>query len=256
MIHKHFTLLVLVAIISAFSSGCKKDVIETTTVASSRGLVLRKSPDAAAEKILVIPHKASVGILTYSNTMAVIDGKTAPWVEVRYGEKEGWVFSAYLANYVSQGYGDISKIGSFSDSPFKKRIFPATIGSNIKASIVKNFPVKTDVQSIEKENRHDPTIKDMHHTITSSGMTVTIYEAVKLKKEILEAIVITENVLPLKYNISIGMAAADVENIFGPPSEKKENEITYFTSDAIPVTVIFSFGNDKLKKIILAYPVE
>ena len=234
----------------------QKKVIETTTVKSPRGLVLRKGPDVSAKKITVIPDKAAVDILTYSNAISVIDGKTAPWVEIRYKEKEGWVFSAYLANYVSQGYGDMSKLGTFSESPFQKILYKATIGTDVKESILKNLPEKGDVKSVDMENRHDQAITDRHHTITAPGLTITIYEAVKLKKQLIEGVVITGNQVPLKHGVTIGMKPKDVEKIFGPPAEKKNNEYIYSSSDAVPVTVIFSFNKDKLKKILIAYRID
>lgn len=256
MIRKSLYCAIIIAITAIVFQGCKKEAIETTTVKSPRGLVLRKGPDISAEKIMLLPDRAPVAILTYSNSISVIDGKTAPWVEIRYKDKEGWVFSAYLANYVSQGYDDMSKLGTFAESPFIKSLYPATIGSGLKDSIMKNLPEKGEVKSIDKENRHDPAITDRHHTITAPGLTVTVYEAVKLKKELIEGLVITGNQIPMKHGVSIGMSTSELEKIFGPPAEKKNGEYTYSSSDAVPVTVIFYFSSDKLEKILLAYRVD
>jgi|GEM_PF-3285412 len=256
MIQKSIPILISAILILTFFQGCKKKTIETTTVASTNGLVLRDGPKVSSKKILVIPDKSSIDILSYSDNTSVIGGKTAPWAEVRYNGKEGWVFSGYLANFTSQEFEDMSKLGSFARSPFTRKIYEQTIGTEIKESIIKNIPGKKEVKSIDKENRHDPEITDRHHTITSENLTFTIYEAVKLKKEILEALVITGNTVPLKHNITIGMTSKELEGVFGKPLEKKADEFIYATSDAVNVTVIFSFKNDKLKKILVAYPVD
>ncbi len=256
MIRKSIPILLSALVLLTFFQGCKKKTIETTTVKSASGLVLRDGPKVSSKKILVIPNNSSIDILSYSDNISVIGGKTAPWAEVRYNGKEGWVFSGYLANFTPQEFDDMSKLGSFARSPFIKKIFGQTIGTGIKESILNNIPGKGEVKSIDRENRHDPNITDRHHTITSSGLTFTIYEAVNLKKEIIESISITGNAIPLKYSIKIGATSKEIEEVFGKPSEKKNNEYIYATSDAINVTVIFSFKKDKLKKILIAYPVD
>lgn len=245
------------ALIFSFSfHACKKEVKETTTVTARNGLVLRSGPGIDAKKITVIPFKAKVGILKYSNKISVIGGKTAPWVRVRYGKNEGWVFSAWLANYAPQEQDDMSRLGIFATAPFAKKYYRQTTASDVKESLEKNIPAKAKIKTEEIKNIHDPSITDKKYTLTYPGVTFTIYHAVKLDKQIMQGIIITGNDLPLKYGIKTGMSKKTLIKKLGEPAQKQKETLIYNTADALPVQIYFTFKKDSLKKILIAYPVE
>lgn len=236
--------------------GCKNEVKETTTVTAKNGLTLRSGPDINAKKITVIPWKEKVGILSYSKKISVITRKTAPWVKVRYKKKEGWVFGAFLANYVPQELDDRSRLGKFALSPFRKDLYDNPIGPTVKEAILKNMPGTPKIETKEEKNIHDDSVTDKKYTLTYPGTTFSIYHATKLKKQIMQGIVITAGSAPLKYGIKTGMAPPEITRLLGPPAEQKKNSLYFKTSDALPVEVIFNFKGDRLREIILAYPVE
>lgn len=147
-------------------------------------------------------------------------------------------------------------MGKFVSSPFKKDIYPHAIGPDVKKSILKNISGTPEIKTVEEKNIHDPSIVDKTYTMVYPGITFTIYHATKLKKQIIQGIVITDGTEPLKYGIKSGMTPAEITSILGPPTENKNNNFYYRTRDALPAEAIFSFEKNHLKKIILAYPVE
>jgi uncharacterized protein YraI len=71
-------------------------VIQKGLITAPSGLTLRKAPTPRSEKITVIPQNEEVGILEYMDDSKEIDGMYGVWCRVRYGKKEGFLFSPYI----------------------------------------------------------------------------------------------------------------------------------------------------------------
>jgi hypothetical protein len=65
---------------------------------AKNGLTLRIGPAKESKKIASIPYSSKVKIISRGGPAAKIDGITAGWFNVRYGEHSGWVFSGYLSD--------------------------------------------------------------------------------------------------------------------------------------------------------------
>ncbi len=71
-------------------------VVERALVNVSNGLMLRKLPTTNAESIVIIPQGEEVGVLQYLKTTEVVEQYWGNWCKVRYGKKEGYLFSGFL----------------------------------------------------------------------------------------------------------------------------------------------------------------
>lgn len=69
------------------------------TVVANSGLSMRNEPDINANRTAIIPFGEQIELLTdepYKQETEKINGRTGFWADVRYKDKEGYVFSAYL----------------------------------------------------------------------------------------------------------------------------------------------------------------
>ncbi|GAB4410107.1 MAG: hypothetical protein OHK0053_36910 [Microscillaceae bacterium] len=72
------------------------DVIQKGLITAKSGLTLRKAPSIKSEKITVIPSNEEVGVLEFMEDPKEIDGIEGVWCRVRYGRKEGFLFSPFI----------------------------------------------------------------------------------------------------------------------------------------------------------------
>lgn len=72
------------------------DVLQKGLVTAKSGLTLRNSGSATGKPVTVAPKNAEVGITEFGENTDVVNGLEGVWCKVRYGSKEGYVFSAYL----------------------------------------------------------------------------------------------------------------------------------------------------------------
>lgn len=81
---------------------------ERLFVVSSDGLILREKPSKDSKKILLIPFGAETELMENSDEPDYIDGFFANWKKIKYNDKEGYVFSAYLAKDLNE-YRNLQK---------------------------------------------------------------------------------------------------------------------------------------------------
>lgn len=72
------------------------DVLQKGLITAPSGLTLRKSPSQKGASITVIPQNQEVGVLEFLEESMDIDGMQGVWCKVRYGRKEGYLFSAFI----------------------------------------------------------------------------------------------------------------------------------------------------------------
>lgn len=72
------------------------NVIQKGLITANSGLTLRKTPSTNAQSITVIPKNREVGVLEFMESAEEIDGIDGVWCKVRYGKKEGYLFSPYI----------------------------------------------------------------------------------------------------------------------------------------------------------------
>jgi len=72
------------------------DVLQKGLVTAESGLTLRKEASAKAASVTVIPKNQEVGVLEFTEISEEIKGMHGVWCKVRYGKKEGYLFSAYI----------------------------------------------------------------------------------------------------------------------------------------------------------------
>ncbi len=98
-------LLLLVSLTSLLSCGDgstdsangTSDTSDTMYVTASSGLRMRAEPTTSGGKLAVIPQHAAVSVLERSEQTLTVDNIEAPWLRVRYGVIEGWVFGGFLS---------------------------------------------------------------------------------------------------------------------------------------------------------------
>lgn len=94
----------------------KTSLGEAATVNTPSGLTMRAEPKTDGEQVTLVPNKEAVTILDKNGPGATIGGKSGSWYKVKYKDKEGYVFSAFL----SMGAADSSKSNDETD---KKEAF-------------------------------------------------------------------------------------------------------------------------------------
>jgi hypothetical protein len=78
----------------ADSSG--SDTLQEAKVSADKGLTMREEAGVSAKAIVVIPNGSTVKILKKGDTEEKIGEKTAPWYQVDWNGKKGWVFGGFL----------------------------------------------------------------------------------------------------------------------------------------------------------------
>jgi uncharacterized protein YgiM (DUF1202 family) len=94
------------------------DVLQKGLVVANSGLTLRKEPNAKSASVIVAPKNAEVGITEFGADAETINGLDGVWYKVRYGKKEGYVFSAYLC--ISMATVNAKSGLTLRDQPDKK----------------------------------------------------------------------------------------------------------------------------------------
>ncbi len=73
-----------------------KGVVQKGLITAKSGLTLREKPNASGKSIQVVPQNAEVGILEFTDEVVQIGDVHGSWCKVRYGKKEGYLFSGYI----------------------------------------------------------------------------------------------------------------------------------------------------------------
>lgn len=90
------SLIVPVLLTLIFIVGCEP-VARPKEYVSATELRLRAEASQKGSTLEVLKFGAEVEVLSVSAENETINGITAPWKQVRYGDKEGWVFGGYLS---------------------------------------------------------------------------------------------------------------------------------------------------------------
>jgi hypothetical protein len=79
-------------------------------VIAKSGLHLREKPDQKSKSILLLPMNSEVELLDNSKQMETIANQTGEWLKVKFKDKEGFAFSAFLQTIqVGKNAEDISE---------------------------------------------------------------------------------------------------------------------------------------------------
>lgn len=68
-------------------------------VASKSGLNLRANPDKASKVITLIPFGEKIDVIKDQGKEIFMDGRYGKWMNVKYADKTGWVFSGFLCSF-------------------------------------------------------------------------------------------------------------------------------------------------------------
>jgi len=75
-----------------------KETFQKKTVSTKSGLNVRKTADAAGQKIGLIPFGETVEVTEMNSAEVTVAGKTGHWVKVKWKNLNGWGFDAFLGN--------------------------------------------------------------------------------------------------------------------------------------------------------------
>lgn len=78
----------------------------SASVNAPSGLTLREAPKTSGRQIALIPNNEKVSILDKNGTSEKVGGKEGRWYKVKYKDKEGYAFSAFLNEGESGESGD------------------------------------------------------------------------------------------------------------------------------------------------------
>jgi hypothetical protein len=96
-------LLLVGWLLSCQKAGEPPEKQEVRWVKARSGLILRQAPGRLSPPIGTIPQFDRVTVLGDSALPDSIDGKADNWVKVRWGDKTGFVFAAYLTSEDPKG---------------------------------------------------------------------------------------------------------------------------------------------------------
>ena len=107
------TILFLLLILLNFNN-CKKLTEYTGNtklkVIAKSGLHLREKPDQKSKSIILLPMNSELELLDNSKQMETISNQTGEWLKVKFKDKEGFAFSAFLQTIqVGKNAEDISE---------------------------------------------------------------------------------------------------------------------------------------------------
>lgn len=115
-------------------------VVQRALVNVSNGLMLRKLPTTNAESLVIIPQGEEVGVLQYLKTTEIVEERWGNWCRVRYGQKEGYLFSGFLTFTKAQVTNEEgAKLRQKASIESKMELW---IPANSKVFLLSNAPVK------------------------------------------------------------------------------------------------------------------
>lgn len=71
-------------------------------VAAVSGLRLRKTPGVKGEPIDLLPYKTTGRVIAADPHPETIEGRTGVWLEIKYKERQGWIFSGFTMTNPSE----------------------------------------------------------------------------------------------------------------------------------------------------------
>lgn len=89
--------LILLFLINLIASA--KDSKPQYFVDTKGGLHLREAPSEKSKSILLIPDKSEIKILKEVGDTVKLNEKSGRWMEIQFGNKNGFVFGAYIRMY-------------------------------------------------------------------------------------------------------------------------------------------------------------
>jgi uncharacterized protein YraI/Cu/Ag efflux protein CusF len=95
-------------------------------VAAKSGINLRSGPDKSSKVIVTIPFGSKITIEKSDGNEIFLDGRYGKWINVKYGNNTGWVFSGFLCDFkpetvikhVADYYREVYRTGK--DNPYSK----------------------------------------------------------------------------------------------------------------------------------------
>ena len=104
------SVIVLAGLISFFllkdfsqesKESIEEEILESTEkyIAAKSGLNMRSNPSKSASVVSLIPFGAKVKIEKSEGDEIFLDGRYGKWVNVKYGNKTGWLFSGFLCDF-------------------------------------------------------------------------------------------------------------------------------------------------------------
>lgn len=113
---------IIFLLISLYSFGQRYEVGEEMYVIADGGLNLRKKPSFDEEIITLLNRGSKVKIdqILKSEEIELPNGYRGKWVKILYGNKEGFVFDAYLSRLIPIDFLDIDKNGCWKNDILKE----------------------------------------------------------------------------------------------------------------------------------------
>lgn len=225
----------------------KNPTVTEYKVSSFNGLVLRSEPSVNAKKITLIDYAEPVKVSGYSDTEITVDGITAKWAHVTYGDKTGWAFSGYLKEELPF---DSAKLTAFCDNPFPGKTMHFNTAEKTQDSIVAALGNPEKIEDAKTANRHMKDVVDTIRTITYPGVIFTLYIKSTDGMELSVGFRITGNSLTPDHDITIGGPFKKAFDAFGYPVSVKDGIFIYNLDESSPDTLEFAVDrNMNIKNI-------
>jgi hypothetical protein len=111
------TLLCLLFLGPKLMSETKK--VKKYYVLAQSGLSVREEPALKSKKLGILKYNSNVEIVRETKKKNTFDGITDNWVEIKYNDKKGYIFSGFLCRVKGPKY-NIRSLKKYVDSNYKK----------------------------------------------------------------------------------------------------------------------------------------
>jgi hypothetical protein len=94
-----FVLAGLISFLVLSANSVTGAEVEVKYVAAKSGLNMRSKPDKSSSVVTLIPFGAKVTIEKSDGNTIFLDGRYGKWVNVKHGNKTGWLFGGFLCDF-------------------------------------------------------------------------------------------------------------------------------------------------------------
>ena len=91
--------IIMLLILSNSAINAETVASKDKYVSATTGLNLRLGPDKSSKLISVIPFGTKVTVEKSEDKEIFLDGRYGKWMNIKYGNKTGWVFGGFLCDF-------------------------------------------------------------------------------------------------------------------------------------------------------------
>ena len=117
---KHLLVILLCSIFTIVNCA-ESQTSNTKYISTKTGLRLRSNPDTSSQVLTTLKYGEAVSIQKENANIIFMDGRYGKWVNIKAGNKTGWVFSGFLCDFSPDTI--INQVADFYRNQYSKFSF-------------------------------------------------------------------------------------------------------------------------------------